>query len=384
VLVVDDNATNRFILAETLTQWQMRPTTVANAAVALQALERSCHAGEPFALVLLDAQMPEVDGFALAERIREHPNLTGATVMMLSSAYQTIDANRCQQLGLAAYLTKPIKQAELYRAILAALGTPIAHPEPPPVPPPSRPRRPLRLLLAEDNPVNQKLAVRLLEKQGHAVVVAGNGREAVEIVQQQPFDLVLMDVQMPEMDGLEATAAIRERERGSGRHVPILAMTAYAMKGDRERCLEAGMDGYVSKPIQPRELWEAIDKLTPPGDGQTILNHEEIRQRLGDDPNLLRELIEVFLADCPRLWQNVRDALAQGDAVKLHRAAHTLKGSLGTFAAQPAWEAAEHLEQLAGKGDMHRAAEAVPPLEAELQRLQLSLLELKQMIETSE
>jgi two-component system sensor histidine kinase/response regulator len=388
VLVVDDNATNRFILAETLTQWQMRPTTVENAAAALTALETAQRGGEPFALVLLDAQMPEVDGFMLAERIREHPDLAGATVMMLSSACQSLDARRCQKLGLAAYLTKPIKQTELYRAMLAALGTPLARPKTPAAPTPAKTSRTLRLLLVEDNPVNQKLAVRLLEKQGYILVVAANGREALEAVERQAFDLVLMDVQMPEMDGFEATTLLRQRERGTGRHLPILAMTAYAMKGDRERCLQAGMDGYVSKPIQPRELWETIEKLVSArpalssaeeseDKGQDILDRDEFLKRVGGDVGLLRELIAVFRTDCPRLWQNVRDALAQSDAVNLHRAAHTLKGSVGTLGAHAAAAAAEHLELLADKGDLAQAAEAVARLEKELQRLQPILLELE-------
>jgi signal transduction histidine kinase/DNA-binding response OmpR family regulator len=388
VLVVDDNATNRFILAETLTQWQMRPTTVENAAAALEALESAYRCGEPFALVLLDAHMPEVDGFMLAERIHEHPDVTGATVMMLSSASQPLESRRCQKLGLAAYLTKPIKQAELYRAILAALGSPELRPQSPP-PLARRGGRALRLLLAEDNLVNQKLAVRLLEKQGHTVVVAANGREAVEAAGRQPFDLVLMDVQMPEMDGFEATAAIRHAERGTGRHLPILAMTAYAMKGDRERCLEAGMDGYVSKPIQGRELSEMIERLVAssgaPEEKETptpsaVLDREEIEERVGGDTKLLRELIDLFFADCPRMWQNVRDALSLGDAVKLSRAAHTLKGSVGVFGAKSAREAAEHVEQLARAGNLAQAAEAVTQLEAELERLKPTLLELERSI----
>jgi two-component system sensor histidine kinase/response regulator len=392
VLVVDDNATNRFILAETLTQWQMRPTTVENAAAALEALESAYRSGEPFALVLLDAHMPEIDGFMLAERIHEHPDLTGATVMMLSSASQPLEARRCQKLGLAAYLSKPIKQAELYRAILAALGSPEARPQPPP-PPARRGGRALRLLLAEDNLVNQKLAVRLLEKQGHTVVVAANGREAVEAVQRQAFDLVLMDVQMPEMDGFEATAAIRQLERGTGRHLPILAMTAYAMKGDRERCLESGMDGYVSKPIQPRELSDMIDKLVASSGSSDkketpaqllVLDHDEIQERVGGDLKLLHELIDLFFADCPRMWQNIRDALSQGDAVKLNRAAHTLKGSIGVLGAQSAREAAERVEQLARTGDLAQAAEAVSQLEVELERLKPVLLSLDASLELTD
>jgi two-component system, sensor histidine kinase and response regulator len=384
VLVVDDNATNRFILAETLSQWQMEATTVANAAAALEALEAAQRGGEPFTLVLLDAQMPEVDGFTLAERIRQHPDLTGATVMMLSSACQPIDARRCQELGLSAYLTKPIKQAELYRAILAALGRSETAPRTTPAAPPRR--RAFRLLLAEDNLVNQKLAVRLLEKQGHSVTIASTGQEAVEAVARETFDAVLMDVQMPEMDGFEATVVIRQRERGTGRHVPILAMTAYAMKGDRERCLEAGMDGYVSKPIHPRDLWEAIDKVVPSPESDLvkevavtdgILDRKEILDRLGGDQELLRELVEVFLADCPRLWQNVRDALTRADALQLSRAAHAIKGSVGNFSAHAARAAAEKLEHLAGTGDLSQAGELARKLEMELERLKPELLSLE-------
>jgi PAS domain S-box-containing protein len=380
VLVVDDNATNRRILEEMLRQWHMKPIAVESAAAALQALEQAQRTGEPFALVLLDAHMPEVDGFSLAERIREHPDLAGATVMMLSSACQPVDTRRCQALGLAAYLTKPIKQTDLYRAILAALGSPLAGTPAPAAPAPSRPGRSLRLLLAEDNLVNQKLAVRLLEKQGHRVVVAANGTEAVRTVSREPFDLVLMDVQMPEMDGFEATAAIRQREKSTGRHTPILAMTAYAMKGDRERCLEAGMDGYISKPIQPRELCEAIERLAPkaaPSAVNDTLDRQEALERVGGDAALLRELVEVFLADCPRLWRDIGDALARGDARQLNRAAHTLKGAVSTFGAHTAREAAQHLELLGQKGDLSGAAGAVARLETELERLKPALLELE-------
>jgi two-component system sensor histidine kinase/response regulator len=374
VLVVDDNATNRFILAETLSQWHMRPTVVESAAAALQALEHAQRVGEPFGLVLLDAHMPEVDGFTLAERIREHPDLAGATVMMLSSACQPVDTRRCQELGLAAYLTKPIKQADLYRSILGALGSPIAAATEPGPPTPVCPRRALRVLLAEDNPVNQKLAVRLLEKQGHAVVLAVNGIEAVDMVERQPFDLVLMDVQMPEMDGFEATAAIRAREQAAGRHMPILAMTAYAMKGDRERCLASGMDAYVSKPIQPRELWHAIEQLVSatagtPVSSDDILDRQEALDRVGGDVVLLRELVGVFLADCPRLWHDIEDALSRGDARNLSRAAHTLKGAVATFGAKSVRSAAEQLERLGDTGDLTGAENLAARLENELQRL---------------
>ncbi len=395
VLVVDDNATNRFILVETLTQWQMRPLAVENAAAAMWALESAQRNGEPFALVLLDAQMPDVDGFMLAERIHEHPDLTGATVMMLSSACHHIDARRCQELGLAAYLIKPIKQNELYRAISTILGEPTTKKKPPTAPAPVKRGRPLCLLLVEDNPVNQKLAVRLLEKQGHTLIVAGNGREALDAIERQAFDLVLMDVQMPEMDGLEATALLRQRERGTGRHLPILAMTAYAMQGDRERCLEAGMDGYVSKPIQPSELWEAIEAIASqpasasPSDrgigtmDAAILDRSELLGHVGGDLGLARELIGVFRAEYPRLRRDIDVALSTGDGKLLHRAAHTLKGSVGTFGARAARDAAERLERMASKGELALAVEAVAQFDVELERLRPILNELERSAPTT-
>ena len=224
-------------------------------------------AGEPFSLVLLDAMMPEMDGFELAQRIRRNPELVGSTLMMLSSAGRSHSAARCREIGLAAYLTKPIRQSELLDAITTALG---ARQERAPARgaagPERVPRRPLRILLAEDHPVNQKLAVRLLEKWGHTVAVAGNGRDALAALQREPFDLVLMDVQMPEMDGFEATAAIREREaQTGGDRIPVVAMTAHAIQGDRERCLAAGMDAYVSKPIRPELLFASLAEVTGSG-----------------------------------------------------------------------------------------------------------------------
>ncbi len=264
-LVIDDNATNRRILEATLRGWGMRPTCADGGKAGLAELRRAASAGDPYRVVLLDLMMPGVDGFAVVDEVRSSPGLTQATILMLSSADRKGDAALCRQLGASRYLTKPVKQSELLEAILDALrGSAPAAPAAParPAPPAPATGRPLRLLVAEDNPVNQRLAIRLLEKQGHAVVVAGNGRQALEALAREAFDAVLMDVQMPEMGGLEATAAIRARERGTGRRVPIVAMTAHAMTGDRERCLEAGMDGYVSKPIQAKELSRALREVT--------------------------------------------------------------------------------------------------------------------------
>jgi signal transduction histidine kinase/DNA-binding response OmpR family regulator len=264
VLVVDDNRTNRRILEGMLKRWAMRSTCVEHGEDALVQLTGAREAGEPYGLILTDMHMPKMDGFTLIERIRQRPELSTATIMMLTSAGHRGDAARCQELGVAAYLLKPIRQSELREAIARVLG---AREQDGAIPLITRfslqdarePSAFLRVLLAEDNLVNQRLAVRLLEKRGHRVVVAGNGREALQALEKDSFDLVFMDVQMPEMDGLEATAAIRERETRSGLHQPIIALTAHAMKGDREKCLAGGMDGYLTKPIRPQELDDILE-----------------------------------------------------------------------------------------------------------------------------
>jgi two-component system, sensor histidine kinase and response regulator len=266
VLVVDDNPTHRRILVEQLRHWGLRPTAVESGAAALAVLAQVTGTGCPFRLMLLDAQMPEMDGFTLAAHIQEHAGLAGATILMLSSADLPGDTGRYRQLGIARSLMKPITPAELQQALLTLLSTPDLCAEHPPLAPP-RPgpdsRQRLQILLAEDNAVNQTLMARLLGKHGHQVVVVGTGREALAALAQQSFDLVLMDVQMPEMDGFEATAAIRAQERASGGHLPIIALTAHAMKGDHERCLATGMDGYMAKPIKANELYAALDQLLP-------------------------------------------------------------------------------------------------------------------------
>jgi two-component system, sensor histidine kinase and response regulator len=266
VLVVDDNATNRKILSKSLAHCGAQPTAVESGIEAMEFLRESHRLGKAFPLILLDAQMPGMDGFALAESIKRNSAWGMITIMMLSSAGQRGDAKRCREIGVAAYLTKPVGQKELLRAILTALG---ARPTPEPTPSVVT-RHSLRetsqhlcILLAEDNAVNQKLAVRMLEKRGHTVTVAGNGKEAVAALQNHSFDLVLMDVQMPEMDGFEATAAIRALEKLSGNHLPIIALTAHAMVGDRDRCLAAGMDDYLTKPIQTEELNKILAAHSP-------------------------------------------------------------------------------------------------------------------------
>jgi two-component system, sensor histidine kinase and response regulator len=265
VLVVDDSPTNLRILEAMLNRWDMKPTLVEGGEQALGELARSCEAGRPYSVILTDVHMPKLDGFGLVERIRKMPEFSTATIMMLTSAGQQGDAVRCRELGVAAYLLKPVRKSDLRDAIARVLG----------VREPTGAEQPktamflqagrdsavcLRVLLAEDNPVNQLLVQRLLEKRGHSVVVASTGLEALDILQRENVDVVLMDIQMPEMDGLEATKAIRSRESDGRPRMPVIALTAHAMKGDREKCLAAGMDAHLSKPIRPAELDEVLEK----------------------------------------------------------------------------------------------------------------------------
>ncbi|HSP66729.1 MAG TPA: response regulator [Bryobacteraceae bacterium] len=260
VLVVDDNLTNRRVMLGLLSQWGMKPKAVEGGRAALHAVESAQLAGLPFSLVLLDGQMPEMDGFALAKQLQEHPDWAGATIMMLTSADQLGDGLRCRNLGISTYLVKPVRQSELLSKICQSLESA------PKLASTARCSEPkiaseTRVLIAEDNAVNQTLVRRLLEKRGYSMVVVGDGRAALAALEREAFDIVLMDVQMPDMDGFAATAVIREQEQASGRHIPIVAMTAHALKGDPERCLAEGMDAYISKPIRTEELYRTLERL---------------------------------------------------------------------------------------------------------------------------
>ncbi len=262
VLIVDDNATNRLILEEAVKGWQMSATCADGGVSALEAMHGAAIMGKPFQLVLLDAMMPEMDGFEVARRCKDDARIASATILMLSSADVDSDAARCRETGVSRYLRKPIGLPELHDAMTAALGgkadSAVSNP-PAAAPPGGETVTTWNILLAEDNVVNQKVAVSILQKKGHFVQAVSNGNEALEAHACERFDLVLMDVQMPEMDGFEATGAIRARERRTGRHIPVIAMTAHAMKGDRERCLAAGMDDYLAKPVEPKALYAAVD-----------------------------------------------------------------------------------------------------------------------------
>ena len=402
VLVVDDNPACLRILGSLLRQWKAQPALCESGREALLALGRAKQQKSPFGVVVLDARLSDPDGFTVAERIKNDPELAKATVMLLSGASQSADIAQCQESGVAACVAKPVLAPELLEAIMRASGTlqdqtvdataPGGSPQP-------KAARKLRILLVEDNEVNRTLLTRLLGKQGHNVVVARSGREAVAAVQHRPgdvFDLILMDVQMPDMDGFETTAAIRARELLTGGHVPIVAVTAYAMKGDRERCLAAGMDGYLSKPIRVQELldllreYEALPVQTlevshpreqeerqPPGDEGEPVDRCALLDRLGGDSQLLSELIEIYLSQSPSLFAAAQGALQEKNGQELARVAHTIKGSAGNFNARATVETAERLEVFAEQGDFSRAQEAMGALERETERLGRALIALR-------
>ncbi len=392
VLVVDDNATNRRILEEILLNWGMKPSTAHSGRKALALLEHAAERGEAFPLVLVDAMMPGMDGLELADRINQTPALAETTIIMLTSAGQRLDENRCRELNIAGYLLKPVKQSQLLDTIVQTL---VKIPTDEVKVPPSAHRklktstRRLGILLAEDNAVNRKLATALLEKMGHTVSVAENGREVLAACEERKFQLILMDIQMPVMDGLKATSAIREREKGTGEHLPIIAMTAHAMKGDRERCLDAGMDGYVSKPIDPNELFATIEEVagamgrsqepsSGSGSSSPGIDYEMLLGRVGGDRQLLAELVNIFLDECPKMLGQIQDAIRDGDGEALWKASHTLKGSVGNFAAPAAFEAALRLEKIGRAGVIAEAEAALLELEAELETLRESLLSICQ------
>ncbi|MEP7027517.1 MAG: response regulator [Candidatus Eisenbacteria bacterium] len=392
VLVVDDNETNRRVLLETLTYWQMAPSTAEDGYDALAQMLSARGAGVPFDLVLLDGRMPELSGFDVARRIRESPGLAPATLMMLTSSGQTGDAEQCRELGMAGYLIKPVAQAELLAAIRAALpgvsGQAAVRP-----PAPRRPRswgasvgvQGLRVLVAEDNAVNQLVAVRLLEKLGHTAVVAENGVRALQALEHGAFDLVLMDVQMPVMGGLETTVEIRAREQASMRaggpvvHVPILGLTAHAMKDELDKCIESGMDAFVTKPIKVPVLVAAIERLLAPTapathapapdhaeDPRSLIDLEQARENACGDPVLLAEIARIFRNDSPSQLAQLAAGLAESNAQAIEHAAHRLRGSLSTLGAVQAAAAASRVEECAAGRDLAGIAGLAEAFEHEI------------------
>jgi len=386
VLVVDDNSTNRRILSDLLTHWQMKPAVAEGGRAAIHSLLRASASGQPFRLMLLDAEMPDMDGFEVARQTRSNPELVGAALMMLSSADQQRGRARCREIGINTYLIKPINPSALLNAIRSALGAQSVEESIMSTVTPGlqiRPPKSLRVLIAEDNAVNQMLAVRLLNRHGHSAVIADNGRKALASLEQQEFDLVLMDVQMPEMNGFEATAAIRQEEETTGRHIPIIAMTAHAMKGDQERCLTAGMDAYVSKPIAPDELFRVVAKIAPAPDraiaqpDDEIVDRSAILAQVDGDTELLAELVDLFLDTYPSLLGEIRQGIRDQVPSRVSEAAHSLKGALGNFWPTAGMDLVLTLELMGRDGNLSRAEEKLRELEIDMGRIRSALSALR-------
>jgi signal transduction histidine kinase/DNA-binding response OmpR family regulator len=371
VLVVDDNATQRAICARLLARWEVDAAAAATSAEALRQLADARAAGQPFRAVILDARMPDGDSLEFVSRLRE---AAPAAVILMAPVLDPEQAARARALGVAACLTKPIKASQLLDALAAALGFAVRRPSRKPAAAAGA-SRPLSILVADDSPVNQKLARRLLELRGHRVAVVDSGRAAVTRSAAERFDVLLMDVQMPEMDGLEATAAIRAREPAGGARTPIVAMTAHAGKSERERCLAAGMDDYLSKPIDADELYAVVERAAPPATAAATpttdlpLDWQRALRRIGGNEAMLRELARDFRSEAPRLLDELRAAVAGGRGADVRRAAHTLKGSAAIFVAEPTVAAAQALEERGRSGDLSDADRLLDELAQETQRL---------------
>jgi two-component system sensor histidine kinase/response regulator len=377
VLIVDDNDVNRRILAEQVRRWGMTATVVASGSAAVAALTAAATTDRPFELVLLDANMPDMDGFTVAAEIAKRPALHGATVMMLSSSGEYEDQLRCAELGIASYLTKPVYAGDLLAAIERAIGpkqsvaaTRGSAPKAGALAAGAAGRR-VRILLVEDNVVNQQVASGLLTRRGHDVTIAPDGQEALNRLDHEKFDLVLMDLQMPVMGGLDATREIRRREQVTGLHIRIVAMTAHAMHSDREQCLVAGMDGFLAKPIDPSMLFAVVEhekdgaEVQPAPGGHVTFDEGALRRRVSGDDELMTEVIRLFLEDLPMRLAAIKDAVNSRNADALRTAAHALKGSAGNLSADGLFDAARVLERVGAESRMDAAEAAWRQLSVE-------------------
>lgn len=400
VLIADDNHTNLKVVEQLVSLWKMKPTLVDNGKNALEALRQQQQEDQPYDLVLMDYDMPEMNGLTLAREIKDDPALRETKLIILSSYSQPGDIAQCRNLGVEGYLTKPVGQHDLLSVIRTVFGDSQATEETTEQPSFKRlavgqVNLSLKILLAEDNEVNQEVAIHILSEAGHTIMVANNGKEAVAQMEEQAFDLVLMDVQMPEMDGFEATKVIRLREKESGQYTPIVALTANAIKGDKERCLEAGMDGYVSKPFQKQELLETIQKLntkatflerealthTPQkvlisanvGDVDDILDLERIHDKFGDDTIILGKLMGLLLSKCPDQFATIQESIDKQDPETLRQTAHSIKGAIGNFTDKAAFQAALQLETLGREGNLEQGMEVFNHLKTEVSRLEAAL-----------
>jgi PAS domain S-box-containing protein len=388
VLVVDDNHTNRRIMQDMLASWQMRPLAVGDASAAMTQLQNAWPTDDRFHVVISDCQMPDVDGFMLARRIRQDDDLRATPIVMLTSVGRSDDVTRCHRIGVDAYLTKPVKHSDLLDALATLFGVSARTPR-------VRSRRqmrgtaarPLRVLVAEDNPVNRKLVTTLLQKRGHHVVAVEDGRAAVRAAtadQDERFDVALMDLQMPEMSGFEATHEIREREASTGRHLPIIALTAHAMQGDKDRCLAAGMDGYLAKPIDVDELVATVEHFASPPEAAPVeapsgsepapaFDEPVALAYAGGDRRLLRQVIKLFRADAPGTLRNIGAAIEQQDAEGLRQSAHALRGAMAAIGATAGHQITTRLEELGRSANLDEARELYAQLVSRMDELQAAV-----------
>ena len=439
VLVVDNDYTSRRLVEDLLLGWQMKPKVVGSGPVALDELWQAFQDGNPFPLVLVDARMPQMDGFELCRLIKREPELQGTRLILLSSVPDLLASDKIQSIGIDAAFPKPVRPPDLLESInrmfsdnetpppfawgVGGLGGTGEHSvsatpgsgngagSPAPKEGEGRASRCLTVLVTEDNPVNQAVAAGLLVKRGHKVLRANNGLEAVAMFEaHELIDVILMDIQMPEMDGHSATKHIRRVESGTGHHVPIVAVTAHAMKGDRERCLASGMDAYLSKPFPKEELVRLVESFAPQPEGTVeaqpvnyaavaantapaspdtassappapaiapaskavVSSREQLVDNLGDE-ELVVTLIDIFLDQTPKLLGELDAAVAANNVSSVERTAHSLKGSSGNFGAKNAWQLAQTVEYAARGGDISGAAESSKQLNEELQLVMTAL-----------
>jgi len=393
VLVADDNATNRGMIVNCLRQAGLEPQPAEGGEAAWDAMTRTRSDRAPFAVAILDADMPDIDGFEIARRIRATGEADGTAVILLTLSGQRGDAARCREIGVSAYHSKPTTSAELLDTIRAVVSHEHrARPEQLVTRHSLRTgRRSLRLLVAEDNPVNQTVAKKLLEKCGHSTVIVDTGQRALERLEHERFDAVMMDVEMPEMNGIEATVRIREMERNSGKHVPIVAMTAHAMRGDRERFISAGMDDYLSKPFRLTDLTAVLDRLCPVADDDrpeeepllkkprsSVIDRDLLIRKTQADPGLLEEIVQLFVNERTRIFEELETAIEQRDAGAFERSAQRLHSVLGSLAARPATALAIELELLGRSGDLASANSACRELRILVEEVERALHEISE------
>ncbi|MEM9659779.1 MAG: response regulator, partial [Planctomycetota bacterium] len=401
VLVVDDNAANRLVCEEMLSGWGMKAKAVDSGRHALQEFDQAAAAGQPYQLALIDVTMPGMDGFEMIRQLRQRPEAEALPIIILSTAIRAEDQRQAEEQHAACCLTKPITQSQLLEGVASALGT--AHTDVAAADDltADRPTQflPRRVLLAEDGMVNRRVATRLLEKRGHVVTAVENGQLAIEAVQQGDFDLILMDIQMPVLDGLAATAAIRKQETNHDHPLPIIAITAHAMKGDRQRCLAAGMDDYVSKPFRPQELFAAVERIESAGaraaagrpqpSASADPPHEAVAadddrdahpfdvdqalENFGGDDKALSDAIGMFAVEGPKQMAQIEAAYASGDSAAVMRAAHLFKGSVALFGAETATAAARRIEVIGREDRLDQFDAAWSELKLSVERLRQAM-----------